>query len=160
MSAESLTQTARSLGIVQADAAILQHAAAPFELPRQAAEAAHVLDRLTNTLDRFATVHNFRSGLGLSAPQLGIPRAAAAIRAPHGERHAVLNLRIIAQSADTDEEYEGCLSCFDVRGLIVGAGSSPRVWADIVDVVEHQPETPSLKRLQGSPELIPRTGGP
>ena len=87
----------------------------PFDLPGEAAEAARILDRLTTTLDRFAAGHNFASGLGLSAPQLGIRRAAAAIRAPHGERHVLLNPRIITRSGDTDEEYEGCLSCFDVR---------------------------------------------
>ncbi len=119
MTAEPLSQAARSLGILQAGAAILAQAAAPFDLPAQAAAAARILDRLTTTLDRFATVHNFRSGLGLSAPQLGIPRAAVVIRAAHGERHALLNPRIIDQSANTDEEYEGCLSFFDVRGLVI-----------------------------------------
>ena len=27
--------------------------------------------------------------------------------------------RIVAQSADTDEDYEGCLSFYDVRGLVI-----------------------------------------
>jgi peptide deformylase len=119
MPAEPLSRTARSLGIVQAGAAILHRAAAPFDLPGDAAEAARILDLLTTTLDRFAAAHNFRSGLGLSAPQLGIPRAAVAIRAAHGEQHALLNPRIIAHSADTDEDYEGCLSCYDHRGLVI-----------------------------------------
>jgi len=119
MPAEPPSQAARSLGIVQAGAAILQEAAAPFDLPREATEAARVLHLLATTLDRFAAVHNFRSGLGLSAPQLGVLRTAIAIRAGHGERHALLNPRITARSAETDEEYEGCLSCYDVRGLVV-----------------------------------------
>jgi len=119
MPAEPLSQRARSLGIVQAGAPILREAAARFDLPGQAAQAARVLHLLTTTLDRFASVHNFRSGLGLSAPQLGIPQAAVAIRTAHGQHHTLLNPRITARSADTDEDYEGCLSYYNMRGLVI-----------------------------------------
>jgi len=119
MTAEPLSQTARSLGIVQAGAPILQEAAARFDLPSQAAQAARALHLLTTTLDRFASVHNYRSGLGLSAPQLGVPQAAAAIRTAHGQHQTLLNPRITARSADTDEDYEGCLSCYNMRGLVI-----------------------------------------
>ncbi|WP_283133981.1 peptide deformylase [Rhizohabitans arisaemae] len=31
----------------------------------------------------------------------------------------MLNPRVVAEAADSDEQYEGCLSFFDVRGLEV-----------------------------------------
>ncbi len=118
MPAEPLSQVARSLGIAQSGATVLQQPAAPFDLPGEAAKAARLLAQLTSTLDQFAALHDFTSGLGLSAPQLGITRAAAVIHVPNGQCYALLNPRIIAQSADTDEDYEGCLSFYDVRGLV------------------------------------------
>jgi peptide deformylase len=35
----------------------------------------------------------------------------------------LLNLRVIEESPQTDEQHEGCLSFFDVRGMI------PRLWS-------------------------------
>jgi peptide deformylase len=63
-------------------------------------------------------VHNFTKGMGLAAPQINIGRAAAVIRTPDGETITLLNPRICDQSAETDEQYEGCLSFFEVRGLV------------------------------------------
>jgi peptide deformylase len=68
-------------------------------------------------MERVSQVHTFAKGMGLAAPQIGIGRAAALVRSPEGDSVTLLNPRIIDQSADTDEQYEGCLSFFDVRGL-------------------------------------------
>jgi peptide deformylase len=38
--------------------------------------------------------------------------------APDAAPIVLLNPRIIAESDETDEQYEGCLSFFDVRGLV------------------------------------------
>jgi len=54
----------------------------------------------------------------LAAPQIGIDRAVAIGRTPDGEIITLLNPRIIDESVDTDEQYEGCLSFFDVRGSV------------------------------------------
>jgi peptide deformylase len=58
--------------------------------------------------------------VGLAAPQLGLAWAAAVIRPPEdkGEAVVLLNPRVVGSSAETDEQYEGCLSFFDVRGLV------------------------------------------
>ena len=40
------------------------------------------------------------------------------IRTPEGETVTLLNPRISDESAQTDEQYEGCLSFFDVRGMV------------------------------------------
>jgi len=54
--------------------------------------------------------------MGVAAPQIGIERAAAIVRAPGSPDILVLlNPTIIDSSAETDEQYEGCLSFFDVR---------------------------------------------
>jgi peptide deformylase len=56
----------------------------------------------------------------LAAPQIGIDRAAAIVQPsdPDAEPLVLLNPRVVSESAETDEQYEGCLSFFDVRGLV------------------------------------------
>lgn len=56
--------------------------------------------------------------MGLAAPQINIGLAAAVVRTPEGEMVTLLNPRINDESAQTDEQYEGCLSFFDVRGMV------------------------------------------
>lgn len=63
-------------------------------------------------------MHSFTKGMGLAAPQVGIGRAAAVIRTPEGQTVTLLNPRICEESAESDEQYEGCLSFFDVRGKV------------------------------------------
>ncbi|WP_262386993.1 peptide deformylase [Streptomyces sp. TRM49041] len=53
--------------------------------------------------------------MGVAAPQLGIDRAAAIVRTADGEVITLLNPRVIEQSSETDEQYEGCWSFFDVQ---------------------------------------------
>ncbi|MDJ1133941.1 peptide deformylase [Streptomyces iconiensis] len=56
----------------------------------------------------------------LAAPQIGIGRAAAVVRPAEAgiEPIGLLNPRITEASDDIDDQYEGCLSFFDVRGLV------------------------------------------
>jgi peptide deformylase len=58
--------------------------------------------------------------MGVAAPQIGISRAAAIAIPPDpgAEPVVMLNPQVISESAETDEQYEGCLSFFDVRGLV------------------------------------------
>ncbi len=67
--------------------------------------------------------------MGVAAPQIGIDRAAAIVRTASGETITLLNPRVIEESADFDQQYEGCWSFFDVRGMV----PRPRVIT-----VEHQ----------------------
>jgi peptide deformylase len=78
---------------------------------------------LLSTLERLESVHDFSKGVGLSAPQIGLSVAAAAVRPPErpAEPVVLLNPRIVGASRDTDEQYEGCLSFFDYRGLVARA---------------------------------------
>jgi peptide deformylase len=108
----------RSLEIVQEGDPVLGEVARPFDLPGEAEDARRVVAQLVSTLERVGQVHNFVKGMGLAAPQIGIGRAAAVIRTPEGETVTLLNPRISDESAETDEQYEGCLSFFDVRGMV------------------------------------------
>ncbi len=108
----------RSLAIIQEGDPVLAEVARPFDLPAEAEDARRVVSQLVSTLERVGQVHYFVKGMGLAAPQIGIGRAAAVIRTPEGETVTLLNPRICDESAETDQQYEGCLSFFDVRGKV------------------------------------------
>lgn len=109
----------RAAGIIQDGDPVLRRSAVPFDLPAEAAQAREVVDELFRAMQRVAEHHTFGKGMGLAAPQIGIGRAAAVIRPPGDDAEPIvlLNPTVIAESAETDEQYEGCLSLFDVRGL-------------------------------------------
>lgn len=105
-------------GIVQDGDPVLRTPAQPFDLPTEAEDARRVVTELHSAMERAASVHEFSKGMGVAAPQIGIPRSAAIVRTPDGEIITLLNARIIEESAEADEQYEGCLSFFDVRGKV------------------------------------------
>jgi peptide deformylase len=110
----------RAAGIIQAGDPILAATAEPFDLPAEADQAREVINALMATLQRVRELHRFGKGVGLAAPQVGIGRAAAVIIPPGrgADPVVLLNPRITDASTETDEQYEGCLSFFDVRGLV------------------------------------------
>ncbi|HWH00603.1 MAG TPA: peptide deformylase [Pilimelia sp.] len=101
-------------------AALLRQPARTFQLPQDADLAREVVARLHDTLDRLERLHVFGKGIGLAAPQIGLPWAAAVVRPPQRTLPAVvlLNPRVMHASTECDEQYEGCLSFFDERGLV------------------------------------------
>ncbi|NEB86907.1 peptide deformylase [Streptomyces anulatus] len=113
------SQRMRDLGVVQQGAAILTEPARTFDLPAEQDEAERVVDELFAAMDRIGQVHPFAKGMGLAAPQIGISRAAAVVQPPGDAPSIVLlNPRITDSCKESDEHYEGCLSFFDVRGLV------------------------------------------
>jgi peptide deformylase len=110
----------RGIGIVQRGSDLLRQRAQHFQLPREEAAAREVIDKLLGTLERLASLHDFSKGVGLAAPQIGLPVAAAVVRPPDQDAEPVvlLNPRVVGESCETDERYEGCLSFFDYRGLV------------------------------------------
>lgn len=118
-SEHTASEVMTALGIVQEGEPILDQLARLFDLPDEADDARRVVAQLTSTAERVSEVHAFGKGMGLAAPQIGIDRAAAIIRPP-GDAEAItlLNPRITEESTETDEQYEGCLSFFDVRGMV------------------------------------------
>lgn len=124
------SETMRALGIVQEGDPVLRRPARPFTLPDEAEDARRVISELHSATQRVAEEHTFGKGMGMAAPQVGIERAAAIVRPPATDDVITLiNPRIIETSEDQDEQYEGCLSFFDVRSLV------PR---PLVIHVEHQ----------------------
>ena len=117
---ETMTPAERmhSLDIAQEGDPVLAEVARPFDLPAEAEDARRVVSQLVGTLERVGQVHNFAKGMGLAAPQINIGRAAAVVRTAEGETVTLLNPRICDESAENDEQYEGCLSFFDVRGMV------------------------------------------
>ncbi|MEU1022149.1 peptide deformylase [Streptomyces sp. NPDC005904] len=109
----------RDLGVVQHGAGVLAEPARAFDLPAERDEAERITDELFAAMERIGRVHPFAKGMGIAAPQIGIGRAAAVVQ-PSGDAPAVilLNPRITTRSEKMDEQYEGCLSFFDVRGLV------------------------------------------
>ncbi|MEU9426456.1 peptide deformylase [Streptomyces sp. NPDC048342] len=110
----------RNLGVVQAGAPILGESARPFDLPAERDAAERVVDNLFAFMERIAQVYTFAKGMGIAAPQIGITRAAAVVQpAESGAGPIVLlNPRVTDLSEESDEQYEGCLSFFDVRGQV------------------------------------------
>ncbi|MFJ8783156.1 peptide deformylase [Streptomyces sp. NPDC102476] len=108
----------RGVGIVQEGDPILSKTSRPFVLPDEAEDARRVVAELVSACERASSVHVFGKGMGMAAPQIGIDRAVALVRTPDGESITLLNPRIVEESPETDEQYEGCLSFFDVRGKV------------------------------------------
>jgi peptide deformylase len=106
------------LGVLQLGDPLLRQHARPFALPQEAEDARRVVAELHSALERVAQAHVFGKGLGIAAPQIGMGRAAAVVRTPSGETITLLNPQIVDQSYEQDEQYEGCLSFFDVRGKV------------------------------------------
>jgi peptide deformylase len=114
----SSSETMAAIGVIQEGDPILSRIARPFDLPSEAEDARRVVAELNSAAERVALAHTFGKGMGIAAPQIGIDRAAAIVRTVQGETVTLLNPRVIEESAETDEQYEGCLSFFDVRGMV------------------------------------------
>ncbi|MEU2770567.1 peptide deformylase [Streptomyces diastaticus] len=110
----------RNLGVVQEGASVLAEPARPFSLPAEREAAEQAVESLFISMARIAGVHTFAKGMGIAAPQIGIRRAAAVVQPaePGAGAIVLLNPRVIAASQETDDQYEGCLSFSDVRGLV------------------------------------------
>jgi peptide deformylase len=110
----------RDAGIVQRGDPVLARPTSRFAFPADLATARDVVDRLMSALARVEELHAFTKGVGLAAPQIGVGLAAAVVRPP--DRSApllvLLNPRVVDASSEMDEQYEGCLSFFDVRGRV------------------------------------------
>ncbi|GHE14621.1 peptide deformylase [Streptomyces alanosinicus] len=87
--------------------------------------------------------------MGIAAPQIGIARSAAVVMPADGAPVVILlNPRITDRSEETDEQYEGCLSFSDVRGLI------PRPLKITVEATTLTGETTTTEYVRGLARLI------
>ncbi|MET7685789.1 peptide deformylase [Streptomyces sp. NPDC005423] len=120
MSVVRPSEQMRNLGVVQQGAPVLAEVARRFDLPAEREAAERAVDGLFASMERISRVHTFAKGMGIAAPQIGIGRAAAVVQPTEQGAGAIvlLNPRVTDVSDDTDEQYEGCLSFFDVRGMV------------------------------------------
>jgi peptide deformylase len=113
------SEVMRSLGVIQADDPLLRRPARQFALPEEAADVQRVVAELRSAISRIGNAHRFGKGVGLAANQIGIDRAVAIIAPPGGhDMITLVNAKVIESSERVDEQYEGCLSFFDVRGRV------------------------------------------
>ncbi|MEV6525232.1 peptide deformylase [Longispora sp. NPDC051575] len=110
--------TMASLGIAQMGDPQLTRVARRLTLPTERARAEQVEEALLLAAERVQLHHPFANGLGVAANQLGYAEAVAVVRPREGGYLTFFNPRIIERSVEHDEQYEGCLSFFDVRGLV------------------------------------------
>ncbi|WP_088799341.1 MULTISPECIES: peptide deformylase [unclassified Streptomyces] len=143
------SQQMRDLGVVQHGAGILAEPARAFTLPVERDEAERITDELFAAMERIGQVHPFAKGMGIAAPQIGIGRSAAVVQPP-GDAPAVilLNPKITDRSDELDEQYEGCLSFFDVCGLV------PRPLKVTVETTALTGETVTIVYERGLARLI------
>jgi peptide deformylase len=113
-----LSDRLRSIGIRQEGDPILREPCARFDLPREAERARQLRAELLDYIELIHSIYPFVKGVGLAAPQIGVARALAVVHPPDEEPITLLNPRVTAQSAERDQKFEGCLSFFDVRGLV------------------------------------------
>ncbi|GIH20698.1 peptide deformylase [Rugosimonospora africana] len=111
-------RTMLAAGIVQSDNMLLRERSTIFDLPTELERCREVLCLTSRALDRLARVHRFGKGQGIAAVQIGITRAAVLIRLDSGRDLFLVNPRIVEASVETDVQFEGCLSFFDVRGRV------------------------------------------
>jgi peptide deformylase len=107
-----------SLGIAQEGDQILARAADEVPLPEGSDQVMQILAQLRACIGQVAGVHHFSKGMGMAAPQIGIPHAIALVRTTEGDEIELINPKIIEESRETDLQYEGCLSFFDFRGEV------------------------------------------
>lgn len=118
LKALSLIDKMKAIGIWQRGDRILENVCQPFDLPAQREIAQSAIAQLQQTISIAQQIHDFSKGLGLSAPQIGLPLQVAIV-APLGEESVVLlNPRVVSQSKEIDEQYEGCWSFFNMRGIV------------------------------------------
>ncbi|PWI05867.1 formylmethionine deformylase [Streptomyces sp. NWU339] len=140
----------RELGVVQRGASVLAEPAQAFDLPTERREAEQTVEQLFSAVQRIGQTHPFAKGMGLAAPQIAIGRAAAVVQPPDPGTPPIvlLNPRITDRSDETDEQFEGCFSYFDVRGLV------PRPLRITVETTTLEGQTVSAVYERGLARLI------
>jgi peptide deformylase len=118
MATTDLTDLLRDIGIRQEEDPILRVAATPFDLPSEMDDALALQAQLRGYVDRLLEIYPFKKGVGLAAPQVGLSRAMAVVKPPGGDPFTLINPKVVWQSDEEDEQFEGCLSFFDVRGSV------------------------------------------
>jgi peptide deformylase len=111
-------QDMEDAGILQRGHPLLEKKSAPYRLPPEAQAATKDIFLLGQALGRVSRLHSFPKGCGIAAPQIGIGRRVIAVVPPGGPLLVMLNPVVMNGWAEEDDQYEGCLSFFSVRGKV------------------------------------------
>jgi len=76
-----------------------------------------VIRDLVHTLEHVKTLHDFKRGVGLAAPQIGTPLRISVVEYG-GKRHVLINPEIVEKSEEKKPIKEGCLSFFEFRAHV------------------------------------------
>lgn len=106
------------LGIVQYGAPELVKRSRRLQLPEEQPWARQIWGRLLRVSRKVRETHDFVHGTGLAAPQIGANRRIILLRFPDSAPLCMCNPKITSTSKETWQAFEGCLSFFDVRGLV------------------------------------------
>ena len=77
-----------------------------------------ITSRTIRLLDDMRDTLKDAEGVGLAAPQVGIMRRICIVENENGEIYELINPRIIATSAETQQGREGCLSLPGEWGIV------------------------------------------
>jgi peptide deformylase len=119
--ASSLSELMAGISIIQHGDPILTTPTARLRLPQEAPLAREIVRELRRKADEVQRVHEFKTGMGLAAPQIGIARSVAVFRPHDGPEVVLINPRVVFSEPEEDdwtEDSEGCLSFFDGRYLV------------------------------------------
>lgn len=146
----SASQAMANVGIIQEGAPGLVRPVRPFDLPAESDEAQRIVGVLLEAIGQVRQLHTFGKGMGIAAPQVGIDRSAAVVLPPEPDAAPVvlLNATIEEASAEQDEQFEGCLSFFDVRGRV------PRPLSVVVAHCDLDGSTRLSRFTQGMARLV------
>ncbi|MEM8833173.1 MAG: peptide deformylase [Pseudomonadota bacterium] len=104
--------------IRQIDDAILREKSVPVNLDDQQ-EIESLFSEMREVLDISATRYEFTWAKGISAVQLGRLKQACLIWTPQLDWLSFINPKITKESEEKNYGWEGCLSFFDKRGLVL-----------------------------------------
>lgn len=111
-----ITKDLISLGIRQVGDEVLVRPTSHIDFTTE--DPGALIHQLRNVLIRTLELYDFRNGMGLSAPQIGIPKSACIFGDSPTSLVSIINPVIGAISDDYEEAYEGCLSFWAHRGVV------------------------------------------
>ena len=77
----------------------------------------NIIDDLGDTISYLKSIHDFRRGIGLAAPQIG-ETIRISVAEYDGKRYVLINPEIIENSDIKTPIREGCISFFEYRGMV------------------------------------------
>lgn len=111
-----ITEALVGVGVIQDPAPVLEKVAdqiSDFEN-----EAPIIEKKLRSAIAEISCLYDFRNGIGIAAPQLGISKRAILFGCNSENLKFLANPEIVPVSEQLDYKFEGCMSFWAFRGLV------------------------------------------